>query len=1139
MSSLADRLMALFPFKQASLAGRLRQPEEPGITLSAIPRRRETGPAPLSFAQRQLWFLDQLHPGSSVYNMTKAYRLTGSLDVHALERALNEIRRRHEALRTNFDCVKEQPVQIIGPFQPVALEVEDLTYLPEDQREGACQHTLSTQARVPFNLKSDPLMRARLLRLRTDEHAILLVIHHIVSDGWSTRLLTDEIAALYEAFAQGKPSPLPPLPIQYADYASWQGDWLQGKTLESLLAYWKKHLEGSLPVLDLPTDKPRPKVQSFNGGRRSLVLPNALVKSLTALSHRHQATLFMSILAAFNTLLHRHTGQEDIIVGTPVAGRARSETQNVIGLFLNTVALRTDVSGNPTFEELLKRVRRVTVDALTYQDLPFEKLVMELQPERSLSRTPLFQVLLNMFMMAEPERYVSGVKMENLKKQEAESKYDLTLYVQAEKQDLLLDLVFNTDLFHAARMEEMLEQFKFLLEQIAETPGRPIRSYSLVTKSSRQFLPDPTVALPEPYFAPVASELLSWVKKTPTQHAVVQADRAWSYDELSRSAQALAGTLMAHGLKRAEVVAVTGPRSFGLIGSILGVVMSGGVVLMIDRNLPANRQRLMLSEARARHLLYVGEWRQEDNWLRELEDLQIIRVTKQDGDALSGDTILPFGESSLPQISPDDAAYIFFTSGTTGVPRGVLGRHKGLSHFLTWQKHTFTIGPGDRCAQLTNLSFDVVLRDIFLPLVSGATLCLPDENLDPASDGVLAWMERQEITVFHAVPTLAQSWLGMPHGGVSLRTLRWAFFAGEALAEVFVRRWRNAFPQAGGIVNLYGPTETTLVKCFHVIPDEPSHGVQPIGKPLPHSQALVLMENGQLCGVGESGEIVLRTPFRTLGYINSPEEQRKRFVTNPFCDDPRDQVYYTGDKGRYRADGTLEILGRLDDQVKVRGVRVEPDEITAILGQHPRVAAGFVAARKDQQGDSVLVAYVVPFFTNAVTVGDLRSYLGTHLPAAMVPSAFVFLEALPLTPNGKVNRRALPEPDPVKPELDTTFVPPRTPIESILAGIVADVLGLARVGTCDNFFELGGHSLLATRVISRISGTFRVDLPLRTLFETPTVAALAAGVADRLAQGPERPTQERLLAELERLSEAEADRLLADARAEGREEPHE
>jgi amino acid adenylation domain-containing protein len=681
-------------------------------------------------------------------------------------------------------------------------------------------------------------------------------------------------------------------------------------------------------------------------------------------------------------------------------------------------------------------------------------------------------------------------------------------------------LVFNTDLFSAARMEEMLEQFKYLLEQIADAPDRPIRSYSLATRASRQYLPDPTEALAEPQCAPVASEFLLWVKQTPNREAIVQGGNSWTYDELSRSAQALARTVVARGLKRTEVVAIIGPRSFGLIASILGVVMSGGVVLTIDRNLPTNRQRLMLSEARARYLLYVGEWRREDDWLREVADLTTIPVTKLDGKTPSSNNKSKLRESPLPQISADDAAYIFFTSGTTGVPKGVLGCHKGLSHFLAWQKNTFNIGPGDRCAQLANLSFDAVLRDIFLPLVSGATLCLPDEDVDPASDGIVSWLDRQRITLFHAVPTLAQTWLGVPPDGVTLRRLRWAFFSGEPFTEALVRRWRDAFPEAGKIVNLYGPTETTLVKCFYVIPGEPSPGVQPIGRPLPQSQALVLTESGQRCGVGEPGEIVVRTPFRTLGYINAPEEQRRRFVRNPFRDNPHDLVYYTGDRGRYRPDGTLEILGRLDDQVKVRGVRVEPGEITAILGQQPHVKACYVTARKDQQGDTGLVAYIVPFSANAVTAGDLRSYLGTHLPAAMFPSAFVFLDVLPLTPNGKVNRRALPEPDLAKVKSESTFVPPRTSTEQILASIFSDVLRLERVGVHDNFFDLGGHSLLATRVVSRIRSTFHVGFPLRTLFEFPTVNGLGLAVVQCLVRraGPDATAQ--LLAELDLLPTA-------------------
>jgi acyl carrier protein len=457
-----------------------------------------------------------------------------------------------------------------------------------------------------------------------------------------------------------------------------------------------------------------------------------------------------------------------------------------------------------------------------------------------------------------------------------------------------------------------------------------------------------------------------------------------------------------------------------------------------------------------------------------------------------------------------------------------LGCHKGLSHFLAWQRTAFEIGPKDRVAQLTNPSFEVILRDIFLPLTSGATLHLPEEDVSPGSDRIPAWLDRHGITVIHVVPTLAQTWLASTLEGVGLGKLRWAFFGGEPLTVGLVRRWREAFFESGEIVNLYGPAETTLAKCFQIIPEEPFSGVQPIGSPLPDSQALILNGNGQLCGVGEIGEIVIRTPFRTLGYVNAPEEQQKRFVKNPFRDDLNDLVYYSGDQGRYRADGTLEILGRLDDQVKIRGVRVEPDEITAILGQHPRLKACFVAARKDQQGDNILVAYVVAS-SNPVTTGDLRSYLAAHVPAALIPSAFVFLEKLPFTPNGKVNRRALPEPELGKPESESAFIAPRTPVEQSLAKIWCQVLKLQRVSVCDNFFDLGGHSLVATQVVSQIRREFNVEIPLRAIFERPTIEGLALSLLERQTNEADPDEMEQLLAEVESLSEETVETQLSDS----------
>ncbi|MCZ6622688.1 MAG: amino acid adenylation domain-containing protein, partial [Deltaproteobacteria bacterium] len=843
-------------------------------------------------------------------------------------------------------------------------------------------------------------------------------------------------------------------------------------------------------------------------------LPQSLSEGLRALSRQSGVTLFMTLLAAFKTLLYRYTGQEDIVVGTPIAGRNRAETEGLIGFFLNTLVLRTNLSGNPSFRELLGRVREVALGAYAHQDLPFEKLVEELKPERDLSRTPLFQVMLNMLNLPEKEIELPGMRLESIGRRETESKFDLTLYVKDRDQRLYLDLVYNADLFEQVRMAEMLKQFEHLLKQIIDNPGRSIQSYSLVTPQSARLLPDPATVLPELRCELVTSLVTSWAKQSPKKTAIRQGERAWTYEELSASAGALGQLLGAHRTQWGEVVAVAGPKSFGLVSSMMAVLLSGGVLLAVDRNLPADRQRLMLREAGAKRLLYIGAWRKQDEWMQELSELTILRVAQNEAGGSDTEGLSNLGAKELPELSPDDAAYIFFTSGTTGVPRGVMGCHKGLSHFLTWQRETFSVGPEDRCAQLTGLSFDVVLRDIFLPLISGSTLSIPEETDELVSEHVLPWLEREGITLLHTVPSLAQSWMVSAPPTVTLSSLRWVFFAGEPLTGSLVRRWRESFPDSGQIVNLYGPTETTLAKCFYTVPTQIASGVQPVGRPLPQTQALVLTENGQVCGIGEPGEIVLRTPFRSLGYINAPEEQRKRFVANPFRDNPADLIYFSGDRGRYRPDGSLEILGRLDNQIKIRGVRVEPDEVTAILSQHPDVSSCVVVGRTNAQDENILVGYVVASARNQVKVREIRSYLSKALPSAMVPSVFVFLDALPLTPNGKVDRKALPAPDQTRPELERAFVAPRSPVEKELARIWSEVLKLKQVGVYDNFFELGGHSLLATQVMSRVCKAFQTEVPLRTLFEKPTIEELAEVI------------EKTLLEEIEKLTEDEAQQLL-------------
>ena len=668
------------------------------------------------------------------------------------------------------------------------------------------------------------------------------------------------------------------------------------------------------------------------------------------------------------------------------------------------------------------------------------------------------------------------------------SQFDLTLYVGERPESIELILLYNADIFGAERTTAMLRQFRYLLEQVVASPDRAIAEYSLAHPESRAILPDPSVMLDEPDIEPITETFLTRARQSPEHSAISRGSECWSYGELAQRAETIARALLNEGLRKGEVVAVSGPQSFDLIASMFGVFLSGGVLLALDRNLPRERQRIMLNEAGAGRLLRVGELRAEDQWLDSIASLAVSAVK---------DIHTRTAEVELPALKPNDAAYLFFTSGTSGVPKGVLGCHKGLSHFLKWQREQFQITAADRSAQLTGLSFDVVLRDIFLPLTSGATLCLPEPDEQESSEQIAAWLEREQISILHTVPTLAQTWANDLTKPVSLSALRWTFFAGEALTDSLVRQWRDSFGRFGSLVNLYGPTETTLAKCFFVVPAEPVFGIQPLGRPLPNTQPLIL-RRGQLCGIGEPGEIAIRTPFRTLGYINAAEEEESRFIKNPFTNIGEDLLYLTGDRGRYRPDGQLEILGRLDQQVKIRGVRVEPEEVNAVLGRHPSVAASIVVPHQDDRGENALVAYVVANQPEEYEARQVRDYLEQHLPPALVPAYFVSLRKLPLTANGKVDRRALPPPDFSFANVTQQFIAPRDETEELIAGVWSEVLGVNHIGIHNSFFELGGHSLRAMQVLSRINAIFRIELPLGALFARPTVAGLAAVIEDQL-----------------------------------------
>jgi amino acid adenylation domain-containing protein/FkbM family methyltransferase len=955
-----------------TLSARVEEAVSAGYKVQVPPIERipREGQLALSFAQQRLWFLHQLEPDSAAYNILTVIQLSGDLNLEALERALSEVSRRHESLRTRFETVDGQPTVSIDEPAAVKVPVVDLAHLAADEREREARRLAAAEQEYSFDLARGPLVRVNLLRFAPDNQVLLVSMHHIITDGWSTDVLSREMTALYHAYSEGQPSPLAELPIQYVDFAQWQREWLRHAALDAQLSYWRRHLGGNPPSLQLPTDRARASTPSSHGAHQDAVIDEALTASLKAFSRREGVTLFMTLLAAFKTLLYRHTGQEDILVGIPIAGRNRAETEGLIGLFLNTLVLRTDLSGSPSFRELLKREREVALGAYAHQDVPFEKLVAELQPDRELGRNPFFDVMVN-FINA-PTTLV-GLEASNLnytELTEQQAQLPLMLIVRDEGAQLALRLLYQDALFSSEKIYGLLDQFQHLLAQVVQSPEASLDSYSLVTPDTQSLLPDASVPLDEPAYDLMPEMCRVWAREMPLQIAVKQGDRVLTYGELIERATRLAQILVAEGVGRGEVVTVTGQRSIGLITSMLAVLMSGGVLLSSDRNLPAERQRLMLDQSKSKFMLYAGEPSPEDAWLAERQSLVIKYVNPHDGRATDAGAS---AEHELPALAPDDAAYIFFTSGTTGIPKGTLGNHKGLSHFLTWQRETFGINSQDRAAQLTALSFDVVLRDIFTPLVSGATLCLPLEAEDFAPEDFIPWLAQEKITLLHAVPSLAQFWLAHAAAKVVATDLRWAFFAGEPLSDVLVRRWREVFPEAG-VVNLYGPTETTLAKCYYEVPAEPSPGVQPVGRPLPQTQALILNRQDGLCGTGEPGEIVIRTPFRTYGYINATAENQARFVKNFFRADEQDLLYRTGDSGRYRLDGSIEILGRIDNQVKIRGVRIEPEEIETALVRHPALREAVVVAREDKPGDKQLVAYVVPEPKHAPTVAGRPRY---------------------------------------------------------------------------------------------------------------------------------------------------------------------
>ena len=1125
MNDLSHRIATLSPEERALLELQLKNREAARATRRVIPHRGAIGACPLSFAQQRLWFLDQLEPASPVYNVVKAVRVNGRFDVDVLQQTLDTIVARHEVLRTTFPAVDDNPVQKIAENRHVELTLSDLRILPAGEREVELHRRTTAEARRPFNLAQDLMLRVTVLQLDEQEYVLLFVVHHIAFDGWSIGILFRELVALYTAFSAGQPSPLPELPIQYADFAVWQRQWLQEEELNSQLTYWKRQLGGTLPILEVPTDRPRPAVQAYHGARHLFVLPTSLSKALKTFSRQQRVTLFMALLAAFQTLLRRYTGQDDILVGSPIAGRTRIETELLIGFFVNTLVLRTDLSGNPTFRELLRRVQEVALQAYAHQELPFEKLVEELRPERNLSHSPFFQVMFVLQNTPTTTLNLTGLTVTSLEVDREMAMFDLTLSMVEETNSLRGFIEYNTDLFDAATISRMLGHWQTLLQGIVTNPDQRLSDLPILTEAERQNLLIEWNKTQREYSKDESVHELfqAQVERTPEAMAVVFEDQSLSYRELNARANQLAHYLRKLGVGPDVLVAICLERSMEMVVGILGILKAGGVYVPLDPNYPRERLAFMLEDTQALILLTQRELMENvPNYSGKILCLDSDRedISRESQENLS------------VQTTSGNLAYVIYTSGSTGQPKGTLIDHSALArHCLDIALH-YELSAHDRVLQFASLSFDTALEQLFPTLISGATVILRDTTLWEPHE-VLRRLSDLRITVAD-FPTAywrqtlqALSQTTKPHDGAIPRLV---IAGGEAMVPKDLALWKHTPLSPAQLLNAYGPTETTVTATtFDVVPLLTASQLParvPIGRPLANRSVFVLDQSRNPVPIGIAGELYIGGAGLARGYLNRPELTAEKFIPDPFSREPGARLYRSGDLARYLPDGNIEFLGRSDHQVKLRGYRIELGEIETILGQHPCVRDTVVLVREDSPGDQRVVAYVVPHGAS-VSGSELRRFLTTKLPEYMIPTVFVMLDALPVTPNGKIDRQALPRPDHSRPALAEDYVAPQTPVEVLLATIWAEVLKVKRVGIRDNFFALGGHSLLATMVIARINNQFHLEVPLRSLFECQTVAALATLIDEQQGRQISTDALDSLLSDIEALSEQEVETLLA------------
>jgi len=1059
-----------------------------------IPRVPRDGELTLSFAQQRLWFLHHLSPDSRSYNFLDAQRLHGSLNIIALEQSLSELIRRHEILRTTFPTIDEQPVQVIAPPTALTLPIHNLQGLSVQEQTDRIQQIAKSFAFKAFNLAVDPLIQFTLLQLSNQEYVLLLKMHHIIYDGWSLDIFKRELSQLYAAFAQRLPNPLSELPIQYADFAVWQRQWLTGEVLERQLNYWQQQLAGVSGVLELPTDKPRPPMQSFRGKMERFQLDRNLTQHLKQLSQESDATLFMTLLAAFLVLLSRYSGQSDIVVGSPIANRNNKSIEQLIGFFTNTLALRGDLSGNPSFANFLAQVRQTTLSAYAHQDLPFELLVEKLQPERDLSRNPLLQVMFALHNTSQSSWDLPGLTIQNMSLPIDEMvRFDLEVHYWEVSGCLEGIWVYSADLFDTTTITRIAQHFQTVLQAIVANPRAPIAELPLLTIAERHQLLVEWNNTQVDYLSDKCIHQLfeEQVQRTPNAVAVVFEDQQLTYQQLNTRANHLAHYLRSLGVGGDVLVGLCVERSLEMVVGLLGILKAGGAYVPLDPNYPQERLAFMLEDAQISVLLT------QQSLVDRLPEHQ-AKLVCLDTDA--GLFSQSSQENLICGVQVNNLAYVIYTSGSTGQPKGVALNQLGLCNLILWQLQNTTISTGAKTLQFAPISFDVSFQEIFTTWFSGGTLFLITEELRREPVALLGFLEQKAIerlfVPFVALQQLAEVAVDSKLVNSHLREI---ITAGEQLQITpAISQWFSKLNDCT-LHNHYGPSETHVVTTFTLTNSVDTWSLlPPIGQPIANAQIYILDKYLQPVPIGVPGELYIGGVCLARGYLNRPELTQEKFISNPFDKLGESKLYKTGDLARYLPLGNIEYLGRIDNQVKIRGFRIELGEVEAALSQHSDVQASCVIPREDTPGDKRLVAYLVANQDCTPTISELRQFLKAKLPEYMIPNAFVMLESLPLTPSGKVDRRALPAPD-LYSEITDKYVAPRTPIEELLAQIWAQVLKVEAVGIYDNFFELGGHSLLATQLVSRIRNILKVELPLRELFATATLGELAL-VIEQLQQ---------------------------------------